>query len=185
MSEDYLIDFCSPTLAGIKTASLMSIRYDSVEDAKTDIRDMNALFVKKGLRAVPLKFKANRALIYVYRPGFLKKDLLNPKARESLSELGYPCDKLEACVAMLSLRVKKSVDFPHEIGFFLGYPPGDVLGFIKKEGKEYKCLGMWKVYDDEEYAKKKFTEYDRCRNCYRTFWKNGMKINELTVATAV
>ena len=82
MSENYLIDLCAPTLAGIKTASLMSIQYKNIQESRDDIREMNQMFAKKGLRAVPLKFRAGRALIYVYRPAWLKRDLQNKKRWE-------------------------------------------------------------------------------------------------------
>ena len=34
--------------------------------------------------------------------------------------------------------------FPHEIGLVLGYPPVDVEGFIKKEGRDFLYSGYWK-----------------------------------------
>lgn len=184
MSEDYLVDYCAPTLAGIKTASLMSVKYETINDATADIREMNSLFLKKRLRAIPFKFRRNRALIYVYRPGFLKRDLKNQKVAEALSSLGYDCSNPEACIAHLATKVRNNSDFPHEIGFFLGYPPKDVLGFMKYAGKNYKCMGMWKVYDDERAAQKKFHQYDKCRAVYLQDWKNGRCIEDLTVATA-
>lgn len=50
----------------------------------------------------------------------------------------------------------RTKDFPHEIGLFLGYPLEDVQGFIENRAEGYKCVGCWKVYGDEEYAKQEF-----------------------------
>ena len=40
----------------------------------------------------------------------------------------------------------------------LGYPAEDVQGFIENETKECKCVGCWKVYGDEEKAKKEISD---------------------------
>ena len=46
--------------------------------------------------------------------------------------------------------------FPHEMGIFLGYPLGDVKGFIVHGGKNYLYSGYWKVYENVEETRKKF-----------------------------
>jgi hypothetical protein len=53
-------------------------------------------------------------------------------------------------------------DFPHEIGIFLNYPLEDVKGFITSPNSGVKCVGYWKVYEDEEAKKKTFELYDKC-----------------------
>jgi hypothetical protein len=59
--------------------------------------------------------------------------------------------------------LRKGREFPHEIGFFLGYPPPDVLGFIHHRGARCKLCGPWKVYGDVERAAALFEEYAGCR----------------------
>lgn len=51
-------------------------------------------------------------------------------------------------LTQLSRRLCCSADFPHEIGVFLGYPLGDVVGFIENRGKNFTCCGCWKSYGD-------------------------------------
>ena len=51
-------------------------------------------------------------------------------------------------------RLRRESDFPHEVGLFLGYPPRDVEGFIREKARRAKCTGAWKVYGDEEAARK-------------------------------
>ena len=43
-------------------------------------------------------------------------------------------------------------EFPHEIGYFLGYPCDDVYEFIAQRGENYKVFGAWKVYANVEQA---------------------------------
>ena len=39
-------------------------------------------------------------------------------------------------------------------------------GFIENRAEGYKCVGCWKVYGDEEYAKQQFLRYQNCTDCY-------------------
>ena len=72
--------------------------------------------------------------------------------------------------------------FPHEIGVFLNYPLGDVIGFIENKGHNYKCKGCWKVYCNECETQKTFQRYQKCRNVYLRLWKQGRSVLQLTVA---
>ena len=40
-------------------------------------------------------------------------------------------------LTQLSRKLCCSAEFPHEIGVFLGYPLGDVVGFIENRGKNF------------------------------------------------
>ena len=159
MPEELLLRHCSPTLAGLKTGSLFSCAYPCEEDLRRDVRAWNQRMVPKGLRVLPLRYQDGRGLIYVYRPSRLDGDLSDPMAAQLLSERGYPCENADRCVRQLMTRLNENEDFPHEIGLFLGYPPVDVFGFIHVGPKGCKCVGDWKVYGDEQQAKKKFAQY--------------------------
>ena len=88
MSEEMLIEHCSPTLAGIKTGSLFSCKADNIDDIKRTIRALNRMLSKKGLRILPIRYRKGRVLIYVYRPAYLMRDLGNTMAREILDARG-------------------------------------------------------------------------------------------------
>lgn len=147
-----------------------------------EIRRMNKRLRKKGLRVVPLRFTKQNALIYVYRPSKLKKDLADETAEFLLQHNGYACDGAEKCVACLSRRMKSNADFPHEIGLFLGYPPEDVKGFMEQGSQKCKCSGCWKVYGDAEHAKKLFAQYKKCTDVYARKYSDGRSIEQLAVA---
>ncbi len=181
MSEELLIRHCSPTLAGIKTANMFAMEYTSQQQVCKDIRSLNKLLVPKGLRVIPLKFSAYKALIYIYRPIKLYNDLQQSYAFNMLSGIGYKCDSINSCIAQLLNRVKSSSEFPHEIGLFLGYPPEDVKGFIENKADNYKVTGLWKVYGDEQKAQKLFLKYKKCTEVYYRQWANGKSIEKLTI----
>lgn len=182
MIEELLIKFCSPTLAGLKTGSLISCPYFCKEDIIRKIRLLNQAFIPKGLCALPLRYINGRVLIYLFRPAQLKRDLSNIDAVRVLSAAGYQSTKPEHCLSELVRRLSNGGDFPHEIGLFLGYPPEDVLGFIENHARNFKYVGYWKVYGDEHEAKKRFTQYKNCTDIYRRCWENGKCITQLAVS---
>ncbi|MBQ8961140.1 MAG: DUF3793 family protein [Ruminococcus sp.] len=181
MSEELVVRHCSPTLAGLKTGNMFTAAFSGKEDLRCELCRLNRIFVKKGLRAIPLRYKDNRALIYIYRPDRLKEDLKNSSACEVLKSCGYSCKSTGKCIGRLIERLKTSEDFPHEIGLFLGYPPEDVTGFIEK--RSCKLTGFWKVYGDPELAKKRFASYRKCMNVYYNCWSEGCSLERLAVAT--
>lgn len=183
MSEEMIVRNCSPTLAGMKTGSMFSCSFSSKEEMKDSVRKLNKLLGKKGLRALPLRYSAERTLIYLYRPSRLVRDLRDDTARKLLAERGYACHNTDMCLAHLMRRLSESEDFPHEIGLFLGYPPEDVCGFIENRAA-CKCVGTWKVYGDADAAQKTFAKYKKCREVYCDQLKKGRSIEQLTVTVS-
>lgn len=183
MLEDYLVQYCAPTLAGIKTANLFNCPYGERESFMASVRCMNHRIRHKGVRIVPLRFSEKRALIYIYRPGKLAEDLGQQEAVRLLAEQGYDTMSCDRCICQLGQRLRQQKEFPHEIGLFLGYPPEDVCGFIENQACGFKCVGCWKVYGDEDAAKKKFAQYKKCTSVYCDRWAKKRDIERLTVAS--
>ena len=117
---------------------------------------------------------------YLYRPARLEEDLSCASCEALLSEFGYNCRGGSRCLTKLARRLKQQEDFPHEIGLFLSYPPEDVKGFL--EHRPCKCVGCWKVYENEEAAKKTFAKYKACTRVYCRQLASGIDIERLTVA---
>ena len=178
MSEELIVRHCAPTLANLKTGSLFVCPITDRPSFFSSLRSLNELLVPKGLRALPLRIREYSALVYLYRPSRLKKDLENPAAIKILQDHGYSC--YGKCLPKLIERVRASKEFPHEIGLFLGYPPEDVQGFL--DHRPCKCSGCWKVYGDENKAKKTFDLYKKCERVYCQQLARGIDIKRLTVA---
>lgn len=181
MSEETVVRQCAPTLAGIKTGSLFPCPYDSREELLQDVRSLNKRLVPKGLCLLPMRYQGNRALLYLYRPRCLRRDLTNDLATEVLSSAGYQGKSCEQCVARLMHRLREGQEFPHEVGLFLSYPPEDVKGFIDNKAENFKCAGLWKVYGDEKRARELFARYKRCTDIYCALWRAGSSIEQLAV----
>lgn len=84
MSEEILVRHGAPTLAGIKTGSLFPCPCEDREMLLSDIRQLNRRLSPKGLCLLPIRFLAGQALLYLYRPAVLRRDLRNAQASELL-----------------------------------------------------------------------------------------------------
>ncbi len=181
MPESLLIEKCSPTLAGLKTANMFTCSYDDEETLLEEIKHLNERLRPKGVVVVPMKFWSCRALIYVYRPDRLQRDFNSKAIRCILEEKSYGSQKATECLKTLIERIDESGEFPHEIGVFLGYPPEDVKGFMENHAKNEKYVGYWKVYGDVERSKATFEKYTKCTRIYRDVYSRGTSIEKLVV----
>ena len=182
MPEEILIRQGAPTLAGIKTGSLFPCPCEDREALLSDIRQLNRRLSPKGLCLLPIRFLAGQALLYLYRPSELRRDLRDAQASELLRRAGYGEESCARCVARLARRFRESGEFPHEVGLFLSYPPEDVKGFIDHRANGFKCAGLWKVYGDEAKAQALFAKFKKCTEIYCALWQTGSKLEQLAVA---
>lgn len=179
-----LVDHCSPTLAGIKTGNLFPLHSEG-DDVIPEIRELNRILVRKGLRMIPVKRDNRHTLIYVYRPERLQKDLALPEAEEILLEKGYPCGSPDRCVTCLMKHLASDAEFPHEIGLFLSYPPSDVKSFMENTSEGVQCVGCWKAYSNAREAEKIFERFRKCTTVYRALVKKGRSLEQLIVQGGV
>lgn len=180
--DRYIIEYCAPTLAGMKTGGMFRIKFSSESKMNAEIQNMKNILKPKKVSLTVLKSTGTNALIYVFREDKLKNDLKNPDLDNLLDELGYSKGGINTVLRQLKERMTENGDFPHEIGAFLGYPPKDVIGFVKNKGSNCLCSGWWKVYHDAENAKKMFLKFDKCRELYKKLYMSGKTALQLAVA---
>jgi hypothetical protein len=176
---------CAPVLMGKKPASLFP-RPSCWDEALTE-RPMAG-----NARFLVFERHDKNALVFAYSPRLLAAALNAPGTsivRRTLAALGYPfkteteatarsatrsaAESVAPCLAFLGRRFWEGAGFPHEVGFFLGYPPADVLGFMRYRGSRCKLRGMWQVYGDAARAAVLFAEYARCRELLVKHVQNG------------
>ena len=182
MLEKSVIEHCSPTLASIKTGNLFTYKYESEEELWESVEGFNECVREKGVSLTVLRRSEKKALIYVCRLSSLERDLKKPGVANFIKKYGYESTDPAYALERLRSRLAQREDFPHEIGLFLGYPLGDVIGFITNEGRNFKCVGCWKVYCDECACRKTFAKYKKCRDVYVRLWQQGRSVLQLTVA---
>ena len=182
MSEELLIRLGSPTLKGLKAGSLFTCKIGTWEDDLNDLRELNRKLSPKGLKIVTLRRNDERMLLYLFRPALLERELSRPEAVSLLERAGYRCSSYGECLTDLRKKLDPDLEFPHEIGLFLSYPPEDVAAFIENGGKACKRVGCWKVYGDEQEALRRFEAFERCDRQCRCQWKDGCPIEQIAVS---
>ena len=216
---------CSPTLAGIKPASLFTYpgvyAHQDGSGATAPITDRRVRLLNViarcnhelnpfGIHLSVLVWRPCGALIYAYRPNSIATYLADPRAKTALAKEGYDTGNLSACLVHLASRITLAsnnaaecacgqtrcaldhqahcdngctCEFPHEIGYFLGYPYGDVYEFIAQRGENYKIFGAWKVYANVEQALATFDAYRACTQHLTFIYQQGCSLAQLAQAT--
>lgn len=216
---------CSPTLAGIKPASLFTYpgtyAHGNGSSATGAIAERRARLLNViaqcnreleplGIHLSVLVWRPCGALVYVYRPKSLATYFTDPRAQAALAREGYDTGDLSTCLVHLASRITLAsnnaaecacgqarcalsqqgscsndctCEFPHEIGYFLGYPYDDVHEFIVQRGENYKVFGAWKVYTNVEQALATFDAYRACTQYLTFVYQQGCSLAQLAQAT--
>ena len=163
-----------------------------------------------GIHLSVLVWRPCGALVYACRPNSLATYLADPRAKKALTKEGYDTGNLSACLVHLASRITLAsnnaaecacgqtrcaldhqahcdngctCEFPHEIGYFLGYPYEDVHQFIVQHGENYKVFGAWKVYTNVEQALTTFDSYRACTQYLTYIYQQGCSLAQLAQAT--
>lgn len=163
-----------------------------------------------GIHLSVLVWRPCGALVYACRPNSLATYLADPRAKTALTKGGYDTGNLSACLVHLASRITLAsnnaaecacgqtrcaldhqahcdngctCEFPHEIGYFLGYPYEDVHQFIVQHGENYKVFGAWKVYTNVEQALTTFDSYRACTQYLTYIYQQGCSLAQLAQAT--
>ncbi len=169
----YIISYHSaPTLDGIKPSSLINFK-----DGKRDLLSIwnkNKELVCKFLRLkyYELNSTSNSTLVLFYDEVLLKETLSDIDNSEFLISLGYDTHDLNLSFAFLS--EKMAIDFPHEIGIFLGYPLEDVYEFMYNENRTCLYVGYWKVFSNLKESLKTFEKYRVSQNKIVNYLSDGV-----------
>lgn len=216
---------CSPTLAGIKPASLFTYpgvyAHQDGSGATAPIAEHRARLLDViaqcnreldplGIHLSVLVWRPCGALVYVYRAKSLATYFADPRAQTALASEGYDTGDLSTCLLHLAARIALAsnnaaecacgktrcaldyqascskdctCEFPHEIGYFLGYPYNDVHEFIVQHGENYKVFGAWKVYTNVGQALATFESYRACTQHLTHVYQQGHSLAKLAQAT--
>ena len=188
--ETVMIEQCAPVLAGLKPAGLFRYETRNRADLARRVAGWNAQLNPKGLQVRVLRgcIATRQYLVYVYRAAKLQTVLADAAVRGFLAREGYRLPEAGEApdvgnmLTQLSRKLCCSAEFPHEIGVFLGYPLGDVVGFIENRGKNFTCCGCWKSYGDPAAAQQHFDQLAKCTAVYLRLFHSGTPILKLAVA---
>ena len=151
---------CAPVLKGVKISNLITMKPGGW-------RKIRAYLKKSRIICIPLYADAEKEVLFLYRYAQLERHLKNREVREFLRSCGYESFEVASVLVRLRRRYQLyagiSKEFPHELGVLLGYPVGDVQGFIDNRGENSLTSRYWKVYQNPKEAEKIFDLYDRVK----------------------
>ena len=134
MSEEILIQHCAPTLAGLKTGSLVTAPCPDVPAVLAQLRQWNRRLSPKGVQILPLRFTPGHVLLYLYRSRQLESDLRQHDAAAILRKKG----RLNAKSCVFSTIICKGgfpllryVSTGAAATFFAAFVPWPVFCFAK------------------------------------------------------
>ena len=142
-----LATYCSPTLAGIKPASLVSCDRNLYPDLPQRLKEYRDAFSARKIHFEIVCACSARFLLLVYSKPQLERRMADPQVQHVLRHFAYPVGQpLDVLLRNLKRRIAMSKDFPHEIRY---------------AGKGCKLSGLWKVYGDAEAASRLFDRLSR------------------------
>lgn len=170
---------CAPVLTDVKPSNLLILTNEE-EEAFLQMEEL------PGISRLCLYEGEHKSTWLLCRRDRLESELVWPQTGEFLKQYGYRMvqESLDEKLLRLQYRFAEYKEgrqpFPHEMGVFLGYPLGDVKGFIEHHGKEYLCSGYWKVYRDEQKAKSTFQLYQSVRDAVLQLIMAGSNLYEIS-----
>lgn len=151
---------CAPVILGIKSANTITI-------LNTGLEDLYYIADKIKIELIKLYDDNQKSVLMLYKRKILENIINCGQTDILLKKFGYKNLNLDKKLMLLRYRFYEykfyKKDFPHEMGLFLNYPPHDVIGFMKNNGKKNIFAGYWKVYENKADAANTFKRYDEAR----------------------
>lgn len=167
---------CSPLISGIKISNLLIIPSEQLQGVK-------CILERTTFSYYIINTTSDKATLLLYDEHRINSYLKDWRARNLLRRMGYSDIDLQAVLTQFSQRYRSYMrikgEFPHEMGVILGYPMEDIEGFIENHGKNFLCIGYWKVYENAPAKKKLFQQYERVTKRNLKMVSHGIHIDEV------
>lgn len=158
--ESFILYSISPVIAEAKPSVTLNFKKDD-NDGYKNWNEFGVSFIKNlGLECMDLRKTNDYIIVLVYNEKLIKKFIDHKNVKEFLHKVGYEeSDNTYTYLSTLKKRYKL-YHCPHELGIFLGIPLDDVIDFIQCSKKKCLACGYWKVFNNYDFAVKKFKQYD-------------------------
>lgn len=161
----YLLECLGPVILNMKPAELLNISYNKSPGGWEEFKRL--LIMRPDIGLFEIRKINNRKQILFYNRNVLNDRLFDPINYIFLKKINYPRSaSLEKCLEHLVQKIR-AIDFPHEIGLFLGYPLKDVLGFMGFASLPYIKTQGWRVYGNEKLSDQWYAKYQSARKLMR------------------
>ena len=149
-ATEWLFVELAPVLLSSKAGELLNVNYSTVPFTRDELTDSIAPFCSRWDCRVTMLCGCERAQKWLfYKPLVLEETLSKIPQEFLIDKLGYPeqCS-VEQFIEGISARWQASREIPHEVGFALGYPLADVLGYMGFTNSPCQGCCGWQVYGD-------------------------------------
>jgi hypothetical protein len=167
---------CAPLITGLKISNLLIVQNDNAARVKEILKGT-------GIVCFVLHVSDGKTIFLLYKEREMKAYLSRKRVRILLAQFGYRNYDLKSLLILFRKRYKMygngEIDFPHEMGLFLGYPVEDVHGFIENTGKNFLHSGYWKVYKNLPLKMQLFQSFEQARERVIQLTSCGMSIREI------
>lgn len=149
---------------GGKSGELLNLDLGQFEQSATQsLRALHRLVRTWGLRLATVHARGLSRKIVIYDPRAVQRDL-SAVPGWALRRLGYPASvDAGEFFRRIRARWRMSGAIPHEIGFGLGYPCKDVLGFMGLVSLDQTAECGWRVYGNPRPSLERGARFARAR----------------------
>lgn len=163
--------FCSNigvVYSGIKPAEIVNVSAEKLNKCN---------ILRKYLNFIVLSKKNDKYKLFIYNPAKLEETLNRKIVLNHLVNLGYSKTfTLDGYIATLIVRLRNSEHFPHEIGFFLGYPVKDVLSFMGLIDLPFVKTMGWRMYGNTKISEQLYHQVKEAKDEIINYAKQTQKI---------
>jgi len=149
----FIVWQAAEVLSGVKPANLVNVFNEELPCGRNIYhlwsQHRGHILMREGLRSFELSDNHHKKLVLLYSPRLLEQTLGSEAVKATLCSQGYRYSTTAEALSQLGKRTQAG-PFPHEIGFFLGYPAKDVMGFMGVKDLPLSGSGPWKIYGDLE-----------------------------------
>lgn len=181
--QSLILYYSSPVLAEVKPSVTLSFKNYSKNSCKNWNKFGTSFVSTLGLEYLTLRKNDKYTILLLYNKFLVEKFINRKDIKEFLCNIGYEeSDSINDYLNTLQKRYEL-YSCPHELGIFLGIPLQEVIDFMFPSSKKCLAYGYWKVFNDYDFAMKKFKEYDSIKMITAQKIISGMKI--LNVANEI
>lgn len=167
---------CAPLVAKLKVSNLLILPVEDVIKVRQILKYSDVDY-----KLISVKDK--KATMLLYREKELEEYFDNKDIRLLMQFMGYTDFSMNALIARFRKHYvayqQDAAEFPHEMGFFLGYPLEDVVGFIQNQGKNFLYTGYWKVYADLQEKVSLFQKFELAQEALVQYISDGGTMERL------
>lgn len=153
--------------SGIKPAEIINVSAEKFNQC---------ILLNTHLKFEVIENKNEKYRLFVYNPTKLEDTLNRKCVLKHLIKLGYSIDfTLNDYVFTLINKLKHNDNFPHEIGFFLGYPTKDVLSFMGIIDLPFAKTMGWRMYGNTKTSEQLYHQVKEAKDEIINYAKQTQK----------